>query len=76
MQKSQTKNINKASDAYYAEELLAQAGCGIYVLVRMAITRALEINAGRPALVKHPSEKATTLALEEIMQGKIAFKEG
>ena len=58
------------------EDLLHRAGNSIYKLVNMASARALELSAGRRCLVDKPSsEKFTTMALEEIAQGKIEAKE-
>lgn len=37
--------------------------------------RAMEIHAGSPALVKHKAlDKETTIALQEIAEGKIIIK--
>ncbi|MCA9407221.1 MAG: DNA-directed RNA polymerase subunit omega [Candidatus Omnitrophica bacterium] len=57
------------------EELLEKSDFSIYRLVRMAAKRALEISEGRKCLVENPSsDKATSMALEEIFQGKIEYK--
>jgi len=54
------------------EELLPKANHSIYTLVSMAATRALELSEGRRCLAENStSEKFTTMALEEIAQGKI-----
>jgi DNA-directed RNA polymerase omega subunit len=58
------------------EELLPQAGTSIYRLVRMAVNRALEISDGQPSLVKTPgSDKEASLALQEILEKRILFKD-
>ena len=57
------------------EELLERSGGSIYRLVRMAANRALELAEGKPRLIKHASEKSTTVALEEIRAGKVVYKE-
>ena len=58
------------------EELLPRSGNSVYRLIRMAANRALEISDGRPSLIKSPaSDKATTIALEEIALGKVETKE-
>ncbi len=57
------------------ENLLPRAGGSVYKLVRMAANRALEISEGKPALVKAGTDKPTTIALEEILQGKVESKE-
>ncbi|MBP9853882.1 MAG: DNA-directed RNA polymerase subunit omega [Candidatus Omnitrophica bacterium] len=54
------------------EELLPKSGYSVYQLVRMASMRALELADGKPHLIKSPStDKLTSIALEEIYQGKI-----
>ena len=58
------------------EELLPKTGHSIYKLVRMASVRALELSDGKRCLVENSSsEKFTTMALEEIAQGKIESKD-
>ena len=60
---------------YPIEDLLPKAGGSIYALVRLAANRALELSEGKPALIKNPSsDKVTTIALEEILQGKLEVK--
>ncbi len=62
--------------AQMIENLLPSAGNSVYRLIRMAANRALEISDGKPCLIKSPSsDKATTMALEEIIQGKVELKE-
>lgn len=59
------------------EELLPKSGYSVYRLVRMAATRALELADGKPPLIKKPStDKLTSIALEEIHQGKIETPDG
>lgn len=58
------------------EDLLPRANNSVYSLVTMAAARALELSDGKRCLVENPSsEKLTTMALEEIAQGKIESKE-
>jgi len=58
------------------EDLLPRANYSMYSLVRMAAARALELSDGKRCLIENPSsEKLTTRALEEILQGKIETKE-
>lgn len=58
------------------EDLLPKANYSIYKLVSLAATRALELSEGKRCLVDRPSsEKLTTMALEEIAQGKVMTKE-
>ena len=58
------------------EDLLPRANYSIYKLVSMATARALELSDGKRCLIENPSSgKLTTMALEEIAQGKIESKE-
>ena len=58
------------------EELLPKSGFSIYKLVRMAANRAMELADGKPRLIDTPSsDKAPTVALEEIRAGKVVLKE-
>lgn len=57
------------------EDYLSKADGSVYRLVRMAANRALEISEGKPPLIKSVStDKVTSLALEEIAQGKIGYR--
>ena len=61
--------------AFCTEDLLRKVGGNLFQLVRVAAKRALELDAGKPALISGPlPEKLTTLALEEISQGKVVYK--
>lgn len=55
------------------EELLEKTD-SVYKLVILAAKRAVELNQGSSALVKIDSKKPTTIALEEIRQGRVALK--
>ena len=55
------------------EELLKRCS-SVYRLVILAARRAKEISEGAPALIEHPPQKVTSIALEEILQGKVLFK--
>lgn len=55
------------------EELLKRCG-SIYRLVILASKRAKEIAEGAPPLVETPHRKVTSVALEEILQGKVLYK--
>jgi len=58
------------------QDLLPKAGGSIYRLVRMVSNRALELSEGKKCLVENPSnDKATTMALEEVYEGRVVFKE-
>jgi DNA-directed RNA polymerase subunit omega len=55
------------------QELLKQCP-SIYKLVVVAARRAKELNEGAPQLVEIDTKKVTTIALEEIRQGKIQIQ--
>lgn len=57
------------------EELVERCG-SIYKLVILAAKRAKALTDGAPSLVQTPIKKVTSLALEEILQGKVVFKAG
>ena len=58
------------------ESILPKSGWSIYRLVRMAAQRTLELSEGRPSLIDHPKdEKLATIALQEIADGKLVFKD-
>jgi len=57
------------------EQLLPRARNSIYTLVRLAAARALELSEGRKCLAENiNTEKFTTMALQEILQGKVELK--
>ena len=59
------------------ENLLPKSGGSVYRLVRMAAHRALELSEGKPTLVEKPSsDKLTSIALEEILKGKVVLRAG
>ena len=64
------KSIKPAS----MENLLDKTG-SVYKLVILASKRALELNEGSPKLTETDSKKVTTIALDEIRDGKISIKE-
>ena len=55
------------------EELLKQCG-SVYRLVILAAKRAKEIAEGSPSLVETSHKKATSIALDEILHGKVLYK--
>ena len=58
------------------EKLLPRANSSIYKLIIMAARRATELADGAPKLIDFPSsQKTTTIALDEIMEGKVELKE-
>ena len=65
----------KAKDSVHIENLLGKTDNSIYKLVILASKRALELNEGSPRLVETDNKKISTVALEEIREGKICMKE-
>ena len=55
------------------EELLKQCG-SVYKLVLLAAKRAKELADGSPALVDSSHRKVTSVALEEILHGRVLYK--
>ena len=56
------------------EELLQRCG-SVYRLVILAARRAKELAEGAPPLVQTGQRKITSVALEEILQGKVLYKD-
>lgn len=66
----------KSNNEMFAHHLLSVGKNSIFLLARIAMVRASEIDGGSPPLVKHHSEeKATTIALREISHGRIHIKD-
>ena len=61
------------SIAYKLEELLKGKG-NRYRLTVIASKRARELNAGAPALIESEARQTTSLALAEVLQGKIKYE--
>lgn len=55
------------------DELLKRCG-SIYKLVVVAARRAKELAEGAPKLIEGDLKKVTSIALEEIHQGKVLYK--
>lgn len=60
--------------AYISREALFKGTTSIFKLTLMAAKRAIELNEGAPALVDAKGKKISTVALEEIGQGKVRYK--
>lgn len=57
------------------ENLLDRSGGSVYKLVILASKRALEIAEGQPKLSQaDPDTKPSTVALQEIAEGKIKYQ--
>ena len=58
------------------ENLIDKSNGSMYKLCTFVSKRALELAEGAPRLVDAPSEiKVTTLAMQEIAQGKVAMSQ-
>ena len=58
------------------ENLLPKAGYSVYKLILLAANRATELAEGKPKLVeKTSSEKTATIALDEILAGRVVLRE-
>ena len=55
------------------EELLKRCS-SIYRLVILAAKRAKEVAEGAPSLIETSQRKITSIALEEILHGKVLYK--
>ncbi len=55
------------------EELLQRCG-SVYRLIILAAKRAKEVADGSPPLVVSSHKKVTSIALDEILQGKVLYK--
>jgi len=60
---------------YMPEELIKNTGNSVYKLVLLASKRVAELNSGAPKLIEEGFDKAGSMALEEIKQGKVRIKE-
>ena len=59
------------------EEMLSRSNQSVYKLVLLAAKRALELADGKAKLIDFPSSnKTATIALEEILAGKVWLKNG
>lgn len=58
------------------EDLLKKTN-SLFKLVNLASRRALQLNEGAPPLIEedNPQAKYPTIALEEILAGKVSFKQ-
>ena len=65
----------KKPELYIPSEGLLDKVGSIYKICILASKRALQLNDGAPKRVDVESGKLATIALEEIKQGKIKFKE-
>ena len=59
---------------YMPLEKIFKDGNSIYKIILIAAKRAIELNNGAKKLVETASKKFSTIALQEISQGKISYK--
>ena len=61
--------------AYLPLEKLMRKDTSLFKLILTAAARANELAQGGPPLIQTSSKKVSTIALEEIMTGKVHYKE-
>ena len=68
------KAAARKNEMFYFDELLPDEHASVFLLARVAMTRALEIHFGKRPLVDFElTDKETTIALREIVQGMVTF---
>ncbi|NQT75128.1 MAG: DNA-directed RNA polymerase subunit omega [Candidatus Omnitrophica bacterium] len=60
--------------SYVARERVFKNGDSIFKVTLLAAKRAIELNNGAKKLIETDSKKFSTIALEEISQGKVRYK--
>lgn len=60
--------------SYMPREKIFRKEDSIFKVTIIAAKRAIELNNGSPKLIETLSKKVSTIALEEIVQGKIKYK--
>ncbi len=61
--------------SYMPREKIFKNGDSIFKVTLVAAKRAIELNNGSQKLIDTHSKKFSTIALEEISQGKVGYKE-
>jgi len=61
--------------SYMPREKIFKNGDSIFKVTLVAAMRAIELNDGAQKLIETHSKKFSTIALEEISQGKVGYKE-
>lgn len=74
MQGNLTNKIRGKGMSYMPREKVFKDGDSIYKLTLIAARRAIELNNGAKKLIETDSKKFSTIALEEIGQGKVTYK--
>ncbi len=62
--------------SYVTRENVFKPEDSIYKVTLIAARRAIELNNGAQKLIETKSKKCSTIALEEISQGKITYRTG
>jgi len=60
--------------SYVARERVFKNGDSIFKVTLLAAKRAIELNNGAQKLIETHSKKFSTIALEEISQGKVKYR--
>lgn len=60
--------------SYMPREKIFKNGDSIFKVTLIAARRAIELNNGAKALVETSTKKISSIALEEISQGKIRYR--
>ena len=60
--------------SYVPRESIFKDGDSIYKVTLIAAKRAIELNNGAKKLIETVTKKFSTIALEEISQGKVKYK--
>jgi DNA-directed RNA polymerase omega subunit len=77
MKKKKDSKKENLVETLSLDRLVPNAEGSVFLLTRMAMLRATEIyNGSRPLVDYELLDKPTTIALREISEGKIAFKNG
>jgi len=72
MKNRQDTNNEDREEMLSLDRLVPNAGGSVFLLARLAMLRALEIDSGsRPLVDSIPTDKSTTIALKEIAQGML-----
>ncbi len=60
--------------SYVPRESIFKNGDSIFKVTLIAARRAIELNNGAKKLIETATKKFSTIALEEISQGKVKYK--
>ena len=60
--------------SYIAREGVVKNGDSLYKVTLVAAKRAIELSNGAKKLIETTSKKFSTIALQEIIQGKVKYR--